>query len=100
MIFEFELHVNGLHFIHLFVDSNRTRRLLTRSKPEVQGTAKVLSMLQSVAPAVKVEPDAELEAGTGDGAEGAIVLDTIAEFCRQVGEKEEGESWLGCVLRS
>ena len=60
----------------------------------MQGTAKVLSMLQSV-PKVKEEPGMELEAGLGVGpgdTEGeTIVLDTIAEFCRQVGEKEEGE---------
>lgn len=45
-------------------------------------------MLQSV-PHVKQEPD--LESGEGEGSSEAIVLDTIAEFCRQVGEKEEGE---------
>ena len=67
----------------------RTRRLLKRSKPDVQGTAKVLSMLESV-PKVKEEP--QLESGEGEGSGEAIVLDTIAEFCRQVGEKEEGKS--------
>lgn len=60
----------------------------------MQGTAKVLSMLQSV-PKVKEEPGMELGAGLGvgpgDTEGGTIVLDTIAEFCRQVGEKEEGE---------
>lgn len=69
----------------------RTRRLLKRSKPGVQGTAKVLSMLQSV-PNVKQESELESEEGGGEGSGEAIVLDTIAEFCRQVGEKEEGES--------
>ena len=55
----------------------------------------MLSMLQSV-PTVKEEP--KLESGEGEDSGEAIVLDTIAEFCRQVGEKE-GEnkvdwSWL------
>ena len=75
--------------IIMYVCSNRTRRLLKRSKPEVHGTAKVLSMLQNV-PAVKEET--KLETSEGDGTRETIVLDTIAEFCRQVGEKEEGES--------
>lgn len=66
----------------------RTRRLLKRSQPDIQGTSKVLSMLQSV-PHVKLEHD--LEPGEGEGSGEAIVLDTIAEFCRQVGEKEEGK---------
>lgn len=69
--------------------SSRTRRLLQQSKPGVQGTAKVLSMLQSVSK-VKEEPMEVLQVGSGDTGEGTIVLDTIAEFCRQVGEKEEG----------
>ena len=58
----------------------------------MQGTAKVLSMLQSV-PKMKEEPGMELGVGPGDTEGGTIVLDTIAEFCRQVGEKEEGERW-------
>lgn len=48
-------------------------------------------MLQSV-PNVKQESELESEEGGGEGSGEAIVLDTIAEFCRQVGEKEEGES--------
>ena len=75
-------------FYAIFI-ARRTRRLLKRRGPNVQGTAKVLSMLQSV-PTVKQEP--ELESGEGEGADESIVLDTIAEFCRQVGENEEGES--------
>lgn len=69
----------------------RTRRLLQRSKPGVQGTAKVLSMLQSVPKVKKEEPEMDVGTGPGDTEGGTIVLDTIAEFCRQVGEKEEGE---------
>ena len=69
----------------------RTRRLLQRSKSGVQGTAKVLSMLQSVPKVKKEEPEMELGVEPGDTEGGPIILDTIAEFCRQVGEKEEGE---------
>ena len=62
----------------------------------MQGTAKVLSMLQSVAKVKEEEPEMELGVGPGDTeGGGTIVLDTIAEFCRQVGEKEEGErGWI------
>jgi hypothetical protein len=46
-------------------------------------------MLQSVPKVKKEEP--EMELGAEPGEEDTIVLDTIAEFCRQVGEKEQGE---------
>ena len=85
-----------IHTYHMYksIDSvlgPRTRRLLQRSKPGVQGTAKVLSMLQSVPKVKKEEPEMELGVESGDTEGGPIILDTIAEFCRQVGEKEEGE---------
>ncbi len=76
-------------YVHKSFDSvlgSRTRRLLQRSKPGVQGTAKVLSMLHKVK-----EEEPEMETGAEPGEEGTIVLDTIAEFCRQVGEKEQSE---------
>ena len=82
----------------------RTRRLLRRQNREVQGAAKVMSMLQS---SVKVEKEDKMELDNGSSVthtttqqkkthtythtveDESLILDVTAEFCRQVGEEED-----------
>lgn len=56
---------------------------------ENTGAAKVVSMLQEVKKEKEVGQWVEL-----DGDTDAIVLDTTAEFCKQVGENEKKGEWL------
>lgn len=55
--------------------------------PDTTGAARVASML---APKIKTEKmeDEDEERLTGEAENGLIVIDTTAEFCRQIGEEE------------
>ena len=55
--------------------------------PDTTGAARVASML---APKIKTEKmeDEDKERLTGEAENGLIVIDTTAEFCRQIGEEE------------
>ncbi|XP_019850472.1 PREDICTED: U4/U6.U5 tri-snRNP-associated protein 1-like [Amphimedon queenslandica] len=67
----------------------RTRRLLKRKTavPDTTGAARVASML---VPKIKTEKmeDEDEERLAGEAENGLIVIDTTAEFCRQIGEEE------------
>ena len=70
---------------------DRTRRLLKHSRgggdSSNVGVSKVVSMLQSR----ETGEEQMMEGGGGGGEEGGdtIVLDTTAEFCRQIGEEDK-----------
>ena len=67
---------------HVVMSYYRTRRLLTGGSSSVDrkmGAAFVATMV-AAEPRIKEEP--------GDSNEGMIVLNTTAEFCRNVGEEE------------
>lgn len=62
--------------------------MLKQSKTAVsesKGVARVMDMLQSRGE----EEGAQMDLKPGLGNEDTIVLDTTAEFCKQVGEEEE-----------
>ena len=55
--------------------------------PDTIGAARVASMLAPKIKTEKMEDDGE-DKRTGADDNGLIVMDTTAEFCRQIGEEE------------
>ena len=76
----------------------RTRRLLSRKRTanEPTGAARVATMLSAV-PKVEIKKEKvedgeeDTTSGTVTETPGLIVLDTTAEFCRQIGEEETSD---------
>ena len=78
---------------------HRTRRLLKQSRKEAEnvGVTKVVNMIQSREQGeAEMEPEAKW-VGFGGGGGDTIILDTTAEFCKQVGEEDKGQKVHVCM---